>query len=107
MTPLIALALAIVPPKLIGPPPQPAYPAGETRSARVVLVLQIDQTGAVRDVSVLPPEQAPFDGIAIDAARAMRFVPATIDEKPVAVRIQYAIQFERPRQGELVGSVRE
>ena len=110
MTPLIALALAIVPPHLIGQPPRPAYPAGETRAVRVVLLLQIDSSGVVRDVSVVPPEQPPFDAVAIEAARAMRFVPATLDEKPVSVRVQYAIQFtppERPRVGVLAGSVRE
>jgi len=110
MTPLIALFLAVVPPQLIGQAPRPGYPAGETRDARVVLTLQVDASGAVRDVSVVPPEQPPFDAPAIAAARGLMFSPATQDEKPVAVRIQYAFQFTapaKPREGELAGTVRE
>jgi TonB family protein len=119
MTPLIALALlatsaapaeAVVPPRLVGEAPRPRYPEGETRAARVVLSLQIDATGAVRAVDVVPPEQPPFDTSAIAAARALQFVPASLREKPIAVRIQYAFQFtppSLPRQGELTGSLRE
>src|SRR3954468_22510943 len=98
MTPLIALVLlatsaappeALVPPRLVGEVPQPGYPEGESRAARIVLSLQIDATGAVRAGEVVPPEQPPFDANAIAAARALQFVPATLQEKPIAVRIQY------------------
>src|SRR3954463_8387209 len=115
MTPLIALVLLatsavsaepLVPPKLVGEAPRPGYPEGETRAARVVLALQIDATGAVRSVDVVPTEQPPFDANDITESRALQFVPATLNEKPFAVLIQYAFQFaapSRPRQGDLTG----
>jgi TonB family protein len=119
MTPLIALVLlatsaapaeGLVAPRLVGEAPRPAYPESETRAARVVLSLQVDAAGDVRAVDVVPPEQPPFDALAVDAARALQFVPATLHEKPVSVRIQYAFQFTppfQPREGELTGSLRE
>src|SRR5262249_49529236 len=109
---LFAIVLAVVPPQLIGQPPHPAYPEGETRAARVLVAIEIDATGAVKTVTPMPPAQPPFDELAVNAARALRFIPATMNEKPIAVRIQFAFDFtppERPRPvvGELTGSLRE
>src|SRR4051812_13797139 len=119
MTPLIALVLlataapsadGLVAPQLVGDPPRPAYPQSETRPARVVLSLQVDAAGGGRAVAVVPPGRPPFDALAGEAAGALQFVPATLHEKPVSVRIQSAFQFpppSRPREGQLTGSLRE
>jgi TonB family protein len=119
MTSLVAVVLLaaatpapepISPPRLLAEPPRPGYPAGQTDAARVVLQLTVDATGEVREVEVVSPEHPPFDAVATAEARALRFAPATRDGKPIAVRIQYAFQFEPPAAapaGELSGTVRE
>lgn len=77
------------------------YPEGKKatgESARVVLTLTIDATGAVTDVAVQTSMGPEFDQAAIDAAKRLTFTPATRDGKPIASRIPFSIDFafEKP-----------
>jgi TonB family protein len=85
----------LTPPKLIGEPAAD-YPAGATGAARVVLQVDIDEQGGVKALTVISSPQPPFDTSALAAARRLRFEPARLDEKPIAVRIQYAFNFAPP-----------
>jgi TonB family protein len=59
----------------------------------VVLVLDIDATGAVLRAEPAAPVGHGFDESAVAAARLFRFRPAMRDGTPVAVRIQYLYRF--------------
>ena len=85
----------IVPPKLVSfveaefPPSEVA--AG--RGATVVLQIAITATGAVADVRVTESAGAAFDAAALAAARQFTFEPATVDGKPIPVKITYRYVF--------------
>src|SRR5205814_7628708 len=66
--------------------------------ADVECFLDIDATGAVKDVAVVTPAAPDFDAAAIAAIRTFRFSPAEIDGKPAAVRIRYVYHFTIQRQ---------
>ncbi|MCC6996719.1 MAG: TonB-dependent receptor [Deltaproteobacteria bacterium] len=71
--------------------PEGALAAG--KSAAVDLVVTIDATGAVTDVTVATPVGDGFDEAAVAAVRQYRFSPAEIDGKPAAIRIRYTLRF--------------
>lgn len=86
-----------------------AYPERAIRehfggSVTVVLVLEVDPEGHVRNASVAEPRGHGFDEAAVAAARGLVFEPATRDGRPVAARIKfnYAFVIPAPR---LVGRV--
>jgi TonB family protein len=99
-------------PEVIAAPEVP-FPeeAGAIDEAEVVVRVLIDTSGEVREV--VPAEGAgePFLGVALDAARALRFRPAEIDGKPAPVRILYRFAFRRPVRvvevATLAGTVRD
>jgi len=87
---------APTPPKLVKAT-QPVYPAAQLASgvnASVALVLTLDETGKVTDVSVATSAGEDFDQAAIEAAKQLEFAPAQRDGKPVAAKIPFRIQFE-------------
>ncbi len=91
-----ATAPALTPPKLVKAA-QPVYPAAQLESgasATVALVLTLDDTGKVTDVSVATSAGEDFDQAAIDAAKQLEFTPAQRDGSPVASKIPFRIQFE-------------
>lgn len=103
---LFALALAQDPapveePALVREPvlvdfveaPWPEGEPGDT--ARVLLYLEIDATGAVRGVEVAESGGAAFDAAAIEAARAFRFTPAEDASGPIAVVLPFEYRFQR------------
>jgi TonB family protein len=64
--------------------------------AEVVLVLDIDQTGAVTQVGIAEPADPPdlgFDEAAMVAAKQFEFEPAELDGTPIAVQITYRYRF--------------
>jgi TonB family protein len=71
------------------------YPAGETRSASVVLELEVDVNGNVTSARAVAGE-APFSEAAVAAAHSWKFVPAKRGVRPVAARIRFSVQFEPP-----------
>lgn len=78
-------------------PVEPEYPA-EARAhglaAGVGLELDIAETGEVIDARVVAPAGHGFDESALAAAKKLRFLPAEIDGKPAAVRIEFRFNFE-------------
>ena len=91
-----ATAPALTPPKLVKAS-QPVYPPAKLESgvnASVALVLTLDDTGKVTDVSVTTSAGDDFDQAAIDAAKQLEFTPAERDGKPVPAKIPFRIQFE-------------
>ena len=85
----------ITPPKLIAATPAP-YPAGASGAARVVLLVEVDLQGLPRNVSVVSQPQPLFDEAALKVSDTLRFEPAKRGETPIAVRIQYAVNFTAP-----------
>lgn len=59
----------------------------------VLLDLLIGGNGVVRDASVVDGPGSGLNEAALQAARQLRFKPAMMEEKPVAVRIRYAYRF--------------
>ncbi len=72
-----------------------AYPAGETRSASVVLELDVDAQGVVTGARAVAGEP-PFSDVAVAAARSWTFIPAKRGAEPVRSRFRFSIQFEPP-----------
>ena len=74
----------------------------------VELELTLDEAGAVTQATLVgdaPPELA---AAALDAARRLRFQPATSGGTPVSVRLPYAYRFEPPApRALLTGRVRQ
>lgn len=71
------------------------YPAGETRSALVVLELIVDPEGNVTDVALVSGEP-PFADVALEAARTWKFTPARRRGRAVRSKFRYAARFEPP-----------
>ncbi len=59
----------------------------------VIMNLLIDDTGKVREVSLIEGPDAELNAAAMTAARGFQFTPAMIQKKPVAVRIRYIYRF--------------
>jgi TonB family protein len=55
--------------------------------------LLIDESGKVRDVSLIEGPQTDLNAAAMAAAKGFQFTPALIQKKPVAVRIRYTYRF--------------
>jgi TonB family protein len=85
----------IVPPKLVTfvqaefPPSEVAAGHGAT----VVLQIAIDVAGKVAGVYVLESAGPAFDAAAVEAAKRFVFEPATLDGRPIPVKITYRYQF--------------
>ena len=85
------------PPRLVE---QPAliYPPGATGAAEVAFVLVIDEAGRVAEARLREDEAAPAPFV--EAARAfvagLRFEPALLEGRPVAVEVEYVVRFAPP-----------
>lgn len=73
------------------PYPEEAKAAGVEGS--VLLLIELDETGAVTNVSVLQPAGNGFDEAAVAAARQFKFSPAEDATGPVPVAIEFAYGF--------------
>ena len=72
------------------------YPEDKQKAgigARVVLAIDVEETGRVGNVEVVSSAGTDFDAAAVAAARQFEFEPATLDGTPVPVKIQYAYKF--------------
>jgi len=90
-----APAHVIVPPKLTTFV-QAEFPPSEIaagKGATVVLSIAIDVTGKVVGVTVVESAGPAFDTAAVDAARQFVFEPASVDGKPIPVKITYRYAF--------------
>lgn len=59
----------------------------------VIMNLLIDESGKVREVSLVEGPHADLNAAAMAAAKEFQFSPALIRNKPVAVRIRYTYRF--------------
>ncbi len=77
----------------------PKYPRADARAGRtgtVVLLLEIDENGELRDVRVKRSSGSrTLDAAAIQAARASKYLPAHNGERPVASRAEASYTFAR------------
>jgi len=74
-----------------------AYPEDKQKAAvgaRVVLAIDVEETGRVGNVEVVSSAGPDFDAAAMVAVRQFEFEPATLDGTPVPVKIHYAYKFE-------------
>jgi TonB family protein len=88
-------ARVIVPPKLVTFV-QAEFPPSEVaagKGATVVLQIAIDATGKVAAVNVVGSAGPAFDAAAKAAAARFVFEPATLDGKPIPVKITYGYAF--------------
>lgn len=69
----------------------------EGREAVVVLDIHIGPDGRVGNVEVAQSADPDFDDAAMHVARLLRFTPAYVEDKPVAVKMRQAIQFKLER----------
>ncbi|RKH33678.1 TonB-dependent receptor, partial [Corallococcus sicarius] len=106
-------AASLVPPTLREDAPA-LVPEGVTLTAPVVVTLEltVNETGDVTEAVPIPPEAPPaFVAAALDAARRLRFHPATSEGNPVAVRLPFTYRFEPPAtpapRAQLTGRVRQ
>jgi TonB family protein len=91
---LLAAQLTKLPQLLDAPPavyPPERLARGET--ADVACMVDIDEQGAVTQVTVETPVAPDFEAAAVEAIRRFRFSPAEMDGKPAAVRIRYVYHF--------------
>lgn len=70
----------------------------------VVLVLELDTVGAVKNAAVESPVGHGFDEAALEAARSLEFEPAKRDGRPIAAKIRHKYAFAPPA-AQLVGKV--
>jgi TonB family protein len=88
----------VVAPKLEYDPgvryPEAALKAGEFAVVSVGLVLELGADGSVQRASVETPGRAPFDEAALEAARKLRFSPATRNGVAVPAKIRFRYRFE-------------
>lgn len=80
------------------PPEYPAKAFAARLEADVVVLLTVDEAGAVTDVELVRPAGHGFDEEALRAARKLRFVPARIGGVPTPVKIQYTFRFRIPEK---------
>jgi|HubBroStandDraft_2_1064218.scaffolds.fasta_scaffold03751_5 TonB family protein len=95
LCPAQALAAhTIVPPRRLDAIDVP-YPQGGQGDATVVLVVLVDASGGVQDVTVREGTP-PFADAAVAGVRAWRFAPATRDDEPIPSRIVAKVTFHAP-----------
>ena len=70
----------------------------------VVLVLELDATGAVKNAVVETPAGHGFDEAAVEAANKLEFEPAKRNGQPIAAKIRHKYTFTPP-PAQLVGKV--
>jgi len=83
-------------------PATPAYPTAALErgiAATVTLFIDIDEQGEVTAAALAEPASAPglgFEEAALEAAYQLAFEPAEIDDRPVAVQVNYQFKFKPP-----------
>lgn len=82
----------------------PSYPEAahqEGREGTVKLLLRIDETGEVQEVSVAEGDPDPaFDAAALEAFRQARFLPAKKNQRPVRALVHVRVEFRLDAEGQ-------
>ena len=73
--------------------PYPPQAEADGTEGTVLLLVTLDETGAVEDVSVSAPAGQGFDEAALEAVRQMTFSPAQTAAGPVGVVFEFAYAF--------------
>lgn len=79
----------------------PRYPVDLRRAGvqgEAMIMFIVDREGAVRDAMVLKATDYRFGEAALAAVSSWRFLPATIDDRPVACRMMVPIVFSLNKQ---------
>lgn len=84
--------------------PEQAIADKVTAEAEVVLVLELDATGAVKGATVDVAAGHGFDEAALEAAKRLAFEPATRDGQPIPAKIRHRYVFTPP-PAQLAGNV--
>lgn len=89
---------AFVPPALVGDSPAPYPPTlvGEGVAGTVKLELLVDEAGEVDTATLVEGVHPLLNEAALHAAPLLRFSPALMEGKPVAVRLFFEYRFEAP-----------
>ncbi|HYW13956.1 MAG TPA: energy transducer TonB [Longimicrobium sp.] len=74
------------------------------RQGRVMVSLVVSPEGDTRDVAVVSSTDGAFDSASVGAVRLLRFTPAAVAGRPVAVRLELPIQWQAPRRAEAVAA---
>lgn len=87
-----------IPPALTldSPAPYPPRLASERVSGVVRLELLVDEAGEVESATLVQGVHPLLNEAALHAAPSLRFTPATVDGKPVPVRLAFEYRFEAP-----------
>lgn len=82
-------------PELVGEIKIPYPPEAKQKGIQgpVVLDILIDETGVVRQATLVDGPGAGLNEAALEAVKKFKFSPALMQEKPVAVKIRYAYRF--------------
>jgi TonB family protein len=75
----------------------PAFPEGARRAGvegSVIIQVDIDEAGLVKQVSVVQGLGYGCDESALDAVRGARFSPALVGDQPVPVRVRIPFRFQ-------------
>jgi TonB family protein len=78
---------------------EPKYPEAALRAAlegRVIVKMWVDTDGRVKKVVVLKSDSDIFNEPAIEAAKQFVFVPAYMNNEPVAIWVSYPFLFRLP-----------
>jgi protein TonB len=73
--------------------PYPKEARDANKEGPVVMELLIDEKGQVRNVKLLEGPGYGLNEAALNAVRSLKFKPATLENKSVAVRIRYTYRF--------------
>ena len=103
-----AAANVVVPPRLKTDSPA-SYPEQALKDhvrerVEVVLILDIDEKGQVRNAVVDGPVEHGFDAAALLAAKGLVFEPATRGGQPIAAKIRFKYAFDPP-PAQIVGRI--
>ncbi len=97
-----AAAQELVPPRLVTAPevvvPEDAEPLPE--DAGVLLTLTIAADGTVTEAEIAQGLRQDVDALALEAAREMRFEPATRDGEPIPARVRFRFAIAQRAEGE-------
>lgn len=94
-----SVPLGLRPPRLLSSPPVtlPADAAPVPPSASVDLQVTIGRDGSVSEVTLLSALRPDIDALVLEAARQMRFAPATRDGVPIPARIRFRYRIPPPQ----------
>jgi hypothetical protein len=85
----------LTPPRLISPVDL-TLPEGATVSSPIDLLLTIDGTGLVTEVTLTQSYGESVDSLIIEAARSLRFEPARRGEQPITAKVRFQLEVAPP-----------